>query len=139
MIWSARSSRSSEPVFLEHLAYLLGADMVCRDLRPDIADNFVGRPHVPPDHLQDRLVQDPPVVELHEGDEEALLEDLMVIRGDAAADIGMVEDAGSKGDQRAFVEDGAHDADVVQMARQGPRVVRDEDVSRAGRCPKEVR
>jgi len=119
-----------EAVFPEHLAYFLGADVVRRDLRPDVAGHLLGCPHVPADHLQDGLIGDAPLVELHQGDEEALLEDFMVVRGDAAADVRVVEDAGGKSDEPPSVEDGAHDADIVEVARQGPRVVRDEDVPR---------
>ena len=53
--------------------------MVRRDLRPDIPDNLIGRPHVPPDHIQNRLVEFPPVIELHDGDKKAFFKDVLVV------------------------------------------------------------
>ena len=40
-----------------------------------------------------------------------------------------MKNAGRKGGQLTLVEDGAHDAYIIQMARQGPGVIRDKGVA----------
>jgi hypothetical protein len=41
-----------------------------------------------------------------------------------------MKDAGSKSDQFIFIEDGAHYADIIQMACQNPGVISDEYIAR---------
>ncbi|OPY71389.1 MAG: hypothetical protein A4E63_01565 [Syntrophorhabdus sp. PtaU1.Bin050] len=53
----------------------------------------------------------------------------MIIGSNTAADIGVMENAGREGNQLLFVKDGAYDAHIVEMTRQGPWVIRDEDVA----------
>ena len=54
----------------------------------------------------------------------------MIVGGDAAADIGVMKNTGGKGHQLILVEDGAHDTDIIQVARQGPGVIGDKNVAR---------
>ena len=70
----------------------------------------------------------PLVIELDEGDEKAFFEDVMIVGGHTAADIGVMKNTGGKGDQIVLVEDRAHDTDIIQMARQGPGIVGDKDI-----------
>ncbi len=118
-----------EFTFLEHLANLLGADVIGCNLGSDVSDHLIGCPHVPADHLHDRRIEDPSVVEFHEGDEETLFKDVVVVRGDAASDIRVMKDTGRKSGQSIPVEDGAHHTHVIQMACQCPGVIRDEDIA----------
>ena len=70
--------------------------MIGCNLGADISDHLIGRPDVPADHLHHGLIEHPSVVELHEGNEESFLEDIMVVRGDATPDIRMMKNAGRK-------------------------------------------
>ncbi len=117
-----------KPFIPHHLDDFLGADMVGRDLRADVAGHLLGGAHVPADHAQDVLVELAGLIKPGERDEDPFLVNLAVVRGHASADVRMVEDAGGEGHQSVFEKDGAQYADIVQMPGQQPGVVHDKDV-----------
>ena len=86
-----------EVAVLEHLTYFFGTDVVRRNLGPNVPGNFIGRPYVPSDHINDRLVEHPPVIESYQRNEETFFKDVMVVGGNAAADVGVMKYTGGKG------------------------------------------
>jgi CO dehydrogenase/acetyl-CoA synthase alpha subunit len=103
--------------------------MIRRDLGSDVPRNLIRGPYVPSDHIDNRLVEHSLIVELYERNEDAFLEDVMVVRGDAAADIGMMKYACRKGDKLFLVKDGTHDANVIEVTGQCPGIIGDENVT----------
>ena len=77
-----------------------------------------------------RLVEAAFLVELADGDADALVIDLHGRGAEArSADIGQVRDAERIGDDAAVAEHRPHHGDVVEMARALPRVVGHDDVA----------
>ncbi len=103
--------------------------MVRRDLGTNVPCNFIGSPYVPSDHINDRLVEHPLVIESYQRNEDTFLKDVMVVRSNPAADVGMMKYACSEGHKLFLIEDGAHDANVVEVTGQSPRIIGDEDVA----------
>jgi hypothetical protein len=104
--------------------------MVGGNLGSNITDHFIGCPDVPADHIDHRLIQDPSVIELHKGKKKSFFKNIVVIRGDTAPDVRVMKNTGGKSGQFIFIEDGAHDTHIIEMACQSPGVVGDEDIAR---------
>jgi len=67
-------------ILIKYLAYLFCTDMICGYLGADISCDLIRGANVPPDHLHDSLVKNTTVVKFHQGNEETVLVNIVVIR-----------------------------------------------------------
>ena len=96
----------------------LGAEAVGGGLGAEVAGDLARAAEVGADHREDVGVDLAALDEAHAGDDEAFLVDLARdadAAGRAAADIDVMGDVGHVAEQRALVEDGRDERDVVQV------------------------
>ena len=107
-----------------------GAGVVAARQRVQVAHHLSGLPHVVAHDVQQVLVDDAPLGELHDGDEQALLVHLGGVWPVAATPhVDHVGRAGEEGDQGAVAKYRVDHGEVVEVPCALPRVVRDVGVA----------
>ena len=117
----------------EQLAQARAAQPPRRDLRHEVAREGVGEPHVAPEETEQVLVERPRAEELRRRDDDALLEQLRGVGGDAArgaaAHVLVVAHGAGEGHRAPLGEHRHGQGDVGKMGAAVVRIVQEEGVA----------